>query len=475
MALHIGISGKRNILAAEKKCVAEEIEKRIKEILLEEKATAFVGYTSLAIGADSIFADIVTRIFKQPLKVILPFPLDEYRKDFETQAENDFLTGMIQQHPDVVVVTDSIPANAEERNEGYFNAGKYIADVCDEIIFVWDELKPKGKGGTADIIGYLSEKRTGTQVKFIKTSPAEEDELNNQITKEYEDANKCAIENRNIYKMVWRGAIFLGWASVLLFAIDTGFFGEEPGSINKRLVSFEFLCVILTFLLITVAKNRNYHGKYLKYMMRAETFRMLKSFYHACETVKISSITITDDTVLTRIAENINKGTELNAYQSKWHKSYAIKSLINEQIAYHEEKIKDIGNKASFFETINTLIAIAFLVNIILHFLAVVFEIHSYSHGLMIMLNILLPATYAAVEGVLYFQEWALLKKYSTSVSANLKRILEVMPNLHEEADNEILISKLSQAVNATGGIMLSDNNIWHLILEDKAYYHWVV
>ena len=172
MTIRIGISGKRNILAAEKKRVCQEIENRIREILFEKKATAFIGYTSLAIGADSIFAEVVTNVFKQPLKIILPFTVDEYSKDFETQREKDFLTETVRRYNDNIVVIDSIPVNTEERKESYFNAGKYIADVCDDIIFVWDELKPEGKGGTADIIGYLAEKRTAKQIKFIKTSPA---------------------------------------------------------------------------------------------------------------------------------------------------------------------------------------------------------------------------------------------------------------------------------------------------------------
>ena len=48
-----------------------------------------MAYTAIAAGADTIFADVVRNEFHQPLQVILPFPLEEYKK---------ILKGMILMH-----------------------------------------------------------------------------------------------------------------------------------------------------------------------------------------------------------------------------------------------------------------------------------------------------------------------------------------------------------------------------------------
>ena len=67
MSLKIGISGKRKMNTSDKALLAKSIENNIRQILEKNGATDFVGYTSLAIGADTIFAEVVTNVFKMPV------------------------------------------------------------------------------------------------------------------------------------------------------------------------------------------------------------------------------------------------------------------------------------------------------------------------------------------------------------------------------------------------------------------------
>ncbi len=82
MSLKIGVSGKRNIYPDELSRVYDEIKSAIAQLLEKNKIDDFVGYTSVAMGADTIFADVVIREFKKPIHIILPFDIVEFRKDF---------------------------------------------------------------------------------------------------------------------------------------------------------------------------------------------------------------------------------------------------------------------------------------------------------------------------------------------------------------------------------------------------------
>jgi hypothetical protein len=93
--IRIGVSGKRYISAGEKDRVYKEIKKTIDNILKRSDAKQFIGYTALAAGADIIFANVVKNEFHQPLQVILPFSIEEYKKDLgikEVVGEKGFTT-----------------------------------------------------------------------------------------------------------------------------------------------------------------------------------------------------------------------------------------------------------------------------------------------------------------------------------------------------------------------------------------------
>ena len=81
---------------------------------------------------------------------------EEYAKDFKTEdSKQEFRCLLDQARPsDIWQAPDWL-----EREEAYERAGRYVVDRCDAIIAVWNGEKSRGRGGTAEIVGYAQEKR----------------------------------------------------------------------------------------------------------------------------------------------------------------------------------------------------------------------------------------------------------------------------------------------------------------------------
>lgn len=498
MALKIGISGKRIINNNEKEKVAREIESRIRQLLPKHNTGNFVGCTAVAIGADTIFAEVVRNVFKMPLHVTLPLPLDVYKKDFTTSEDLAKLTSLVETASTVEIVRDIIPANHDEKTEAYLEAGKYIVDICDEMIFVWDELKPSGKGGTAEIIGYYSHCKEQVPVDYIPVTPEKGDPIHAEIIKEYEQANKLAMKSRDGHKLSWRLSIVLGWLAVVLFTTNVAFHLKDPTALV--MVWLELLLVAGAFILIMTANSRKYHSKYLSHRIKAEKLRVLKHFYDANVKAKVSDFTLSNDSHLSAIVQRTNQAIHNNSYHSGWYANYSIKSLIEDQKQYHQRKIRSIGGKYHFFEQLNQFIALLFMLNLLMHVTdstlayytgylpfydhnEIVFGtvqpygrfLQFYNHTIIVFMSILLPATYAAIEGIIYFQEWKLLKKYSSSAKQSLHESLNELPAMLKNVIPANCFDKQCTTLHLVSSIMLTDNRNWHLILENKDNYHLVV
>lgn len=104
----------------------------------------FDGLTSLAVGADQLFAHMVLRVGGELVAVV---PAHDYETTFEDAdrvAYRDLL-----RHAHVVELP---PETGGE--QAFFRAGRWIVDHADRMIAVWDGEPSQGLGGTADVVAY---------------------------------------------------------------------------------------------------------------------------------------------------------------------------------------------------------------------------------------------------------------------------------------------------------------------------------
>lgn len=112
-----------------------------------------VGITSLAIGADTLFAQMVLELGGS-LTVIVPF--SDYEEKFGTEAAREDYSELLNQAATVEVLQ-----RKGSDDEAYYAAGKRVADLSELFVVVWDGKPAAGLGGTADIAEYarLRQKR----------------------------------------------------------------------------------------------------------------------------------------------------------------------------------------------------------------------------------------------------------------------------------------------------------------------------
>jgi hypothetical protein len=109
--------------------------------------TELLFVSPLAHGSDQIAAEVaVAQGFT--LHAVLPFKLDDYRRDLvDAGAERRF--------DDLVAKADSLlelPGTRDRDFEAYVMAGRATVAHCDVIIAVWDGLAARGRGGTAEVV-----------------------------------------------------------------------------------------------------------------------------------------------------------------------------------------------------------------------------------------------------------------------------------------------------------------------------------
>jgi hypothetical protein len=118
---------------------------------LDALGPAVTGVSSLAIGADQLFASLVVDRGGK-IHVVIPFP--EYERTFGPQDVGAYRR--ILSKADLVEV---LPMSGTDE-DAFLAAGKRIVDLADLMIAVWNGQPARGKGGTADIVAYAIRKGT---------------------------------------------------------------------------------------------------------------------------------------------------------------------------------------------------------------------------------------------------------------------------------------------------------------------------
>jgi len=103
------------------------------------------GITSLAVGADQLFARLVLEKAGR-IYVVLPF----------TGIESSFPASGVELFRKLLASADRVEVLHVEGSaeDAYLAAGQRVVDLSDIVVAVWDGRPAKGKGGTADVVAY---------------------------------------------------------------------------------------------------------------------------------------------------------------------------------------------------------------------------------------------------------------------------------------------------------------------------------
>lgn len=147
----VGVTGHQEMPAAARAYVVTRLHE-----LLRELPRPVTGLSSLAAGADQLFAEAVLEA-GGVLHVIRP--ARRYELAFDDAEARERYRALLVRAAAVDTLSFEDPSEV-----AFFEAGKRIAERVDLLVAVWDGEPARGLGGTADVVRYAEEGGTATLV-----------------------------------------------------------------------------------------------------------------------------------------------------------------------------------------------------------------------------------------------------------------------------------------------------------------------
>lgn len=143
--MNLGITGHQHRDGIEWEWVRSQIDQVVAKL-----PRPVNGYTSLAVGADQVFAG---SLLEHGAKLTAVIPIPHYEAFFEGEGLNRYRSFLVKANK---VQLPGVEGNDEE---AFFEAGLYVASHSDLVIAVWDEQPVKGHGGTADVVRFCEDQK----------------------------------------------------------------------------------------------------------------------------------------------------------------------------------------------------------------------------------------------------------------------------------------------------------------------------
>ncbi len=115
--------------------------------LASHTGARLVGVSSIASGADTLFAEELARR-DSPWLLLLPFALETFRNDFEPD-EWARVEAVLPR-----ALSTQIEPRTEHRDDAYLACGHRTVDESDVLIALWNGDPAAGVGGTGDVVAY---------------------------------------------------------------------------------------------------------------------------------------------------------------------------------------------------------------------------------------------------------------------------------------------------------------------------------
>lgn len=140
----VGISGHQGLTGETEDLVRAEIEKLLRPL------DGIVGVTSLAEGADQLFAQAV---LEQGGLLEAVIPCDDYETTFKAAESRRRFRHLKSIARSVTRLDFSEPSE-----KAFMAAGRFVADRSEILIAVWNGQPAAGLGGTGDVVEYANER-----------------------------------------------------------------------------------------------------------------------------------------------------------------------------------------------------------------------------------------------------------------------------------------------------------------------------
>lgn len=147
----IGVTGHQRLSADTEVAVRAAIREIVRE------GPDVVGYTSLAAGADQMFAE---EVLDAGGTVVAVVPSGDYETTFADDAAVRHYRGLLDRCGEQI----RLPFD-DASEEAYWAAGQEVVARCDVLLAVWDGKPAAGLGGTGDVVGHAG--RVGREVVVV--------------------------------------------------------------------------------------------------------------------------------------------------------------------------------------------------------------------------------------------------------------------------------------------------------------------
>jgi hypothetical protein len=147
----VGVTGHQDLPAG----AVAEIRAELVSVLAA--AGDLVGVSSLAAGADQVFAEVTLELGGRLEAVV---PCADYETSFATDAAASAYRKMLARA--TASETLDYPAPTED---AYLAAGRRVAERSELLVAIWDGNPSRGRGGTADVVAYAGQ--IGVPVRVI--------------------------------------------------------------------------------------------------------------------------------------------------------------------------------------------------------------------------------------------------------------------------------------------------------------------
>ena len=384
--------------------------------------------SNLACGADTIF--IQEAINKKcKIQLVLPFQINEYEKDFDSESLILFRS-LIANHT-YSVHGDLKSLDDVERDLAYQSVGRSNIEECDAILAVWDGEIGKGLGGTKDHVDYAIElNKTIHWIKSLRKSNDLEITSETQDTKDadFKIEDKAAIKLKVIYKRSWSVGIILGLITIFLIELN---FIESFSSLLYFILSLSVIISFFSAYYLIKFKANELKNKFIEHRLKAEKLRAQ----------------LWKDSLDFSFAPDLFKNETSILHLFNDSKKRQLWIHINEQIIYQKtSRYINFNKKIGRYELLLNLLRYTFLfllVGLFLYHTLAYFnenyvEKFSFIKNIFGFIWMAIPPLYASIEGIIHFNDWKKNKK----ISLELINLYEsILIELNEQSNyNELLI-----------------------------------